>query len=53
MPATSLVSEPAERVRAWWERVHRVYPETTKKAWRCDWAVFLAFCEPCNAWVVS
>ena len=38
--------EPAERVRDWWGRADRVYPENTKKAWRSDWAVFMAFCEP-------
>ena len=38
--------EPAERVREWWERADRVYPENTKKAWRSDWAVFMAHCEP-------
>lgn len=37
--------EPAERVRSWWERASRVYPETTTKAWRCDWVVFMGFCE--------
>jgi hypothetical protein len=31
MPATSSVA-PAERVRTWSERAHRVYPETTQKA---------------------
>jgi hypothetical protein len=39
----------AERVRAWWERAHRVYPAATQKAWRFDWAVYLQFCEPVNA----
>jgi integrase len=36
----------AERVKAWWERAQRVYPANTQKAWRCDWAVFINFCEP-------
>src|ERR1700730_10791982 len=46
MPATvSFAAEPAMRVRNWWERAHRVYPENTKKAWRSDWAVFMALCE--------
>ncbi len=36
--------EPAERVRDWWERADRVYPKNTKKAWRSDWAVFMAYC---------
>src|ERR1022692_5208187 len=49
MLATGLLTEPAERVRAWWERASRVYPETTKKAWRYDWASFIAFCIPRNA----
>jgi hypothetical protein len=25
---------------------HRVHPDNTQKAWRSDWAVFMAFCEP-------
>jgi hypothetical protein len=33
MPPEGQSLEPAERVRAWWERASRVYPETTKKAW--------------------
>jgi integrase len=49
MPATGPIAEPAERVRAWWERANRIYPETTKKAWRCDWAVFMTFCQPKNS----
>jgi integrase len=36
----------AERVRVWWERAQHVYPANTQKAWRCDWSVFLSFCEP-------
>jgi len=44
-PATQDLAPVAARVRAWWDRAGRVYPETTKKAWRCDWAVFLKFCE--------
>ena len=37
---------PAEKVRAWWRKARRVYPEATLRAWRFDWAVFLAFCKP-------
>jgi integrase len=37
---------PAERVRAWWKKARRVYPEATLRAWRFDWAAFLAFCKP-------
>jgi site-specific recombinase XerD len=48
IPATGVLSASTARVRAWWERASRVYPENTKKAWRCDWAVFIAFCEPLN-----
>jgi site-specific recombinase XerD len=44
-PRTQDLAPVAARVRVWWERAGRVYPETTKKAWRCDWAVFLSFCE--------
>lgn len=36
----------AERVRSWWERAQHVYPPNTQKAWRCDWAVFLSYCQP-------
>jgi integrase len=49
MPPEGQSLQPAERVRVWWEGASRVYPETTKKAWRCDWAVFMAFCEPRKA----
>jgi integrase len=44
MSATTLLPEPAERVRA-----HRVYAAATQKAWRCDWASFIAFCDPRSA----
>ena len=37
---------PAERVRAWWKKARRVYPEATLRAWRFDWAAFLSFCKP-------
>ena len=49
VPAQDLAPVSAERVRAWWERAHRVYPAATQKAWRFDWAVFMAFCEPASA----
>jgi integrase len=35
---------PADKVRAWWRKARRVYPEATLRAWRFDWAAFLAFC---------
>lgn len=44
----TLETAAAERVKLWWERARRIYPANTQKAWRCDWAVFLAFCEPAN-----
>jgi integrase len=44
-----LSASAAERVRAWWERAHHVYPATTQRAWRFDWAVFLGFCDPRGA----
>lgn len=47
--APGIPEEAAERLRAWWERAQRVYPTATQKAWRCDWAVFLTFCEPSRA----
>jgi integrase len=37
---------PAENVRAWWKKARRVYPEATLRAWRFDWAAFIAFCKP-------
>jgi integrase len=36
---------PAEKVRAWWRKARRVYPEATLRAWRFDWAAFIAFCK--------
>ena len=44
--ARSVPALAVERVKTWWERAQRVYPAATQKAWRCDWAVFLKFCEP-------
>jgi integrase len=38
----------AEHLRTWWGRARRVYPAATLKAWRCDWAIFWAYCEPVN-----
>ena len=38
----------ADHLRAWWGRARRVYPPATLKAWRCDWAIFWAYCEPRN-----
>jgi integrase len=49
MPPEGQSLEPAQRVRTWWERASRVYTATTQKAWRCDWAAFMAFCEPKKA----
>ncbi len=37
---------PAERVRNWWRKARRVYPEATLRAWRFDWVSFMAFCKP-------
>jgi integrase len=45
LPATREQAPAAQRVRTWWDRAGRVYPETTQKAWRCDWAIFMRFCE--------
>jgi integrase len=33
-------------MRAWWERAQGAYPPNTRKAWACDWAVFMGFCAP-------
>jgi integrase len=38
-----------ERVQAWWERAQRVYPPATQRAWKCDWTVFVSFCEAAYA----
>lgn len=35
-------------MRQWWERAQGAYPENTRKAWACDWAVFIAFCRSLN-----
>jgi integrase len=35
-------------VEQWWQRAQGAYPPNTRKAWACDWAVFLAFCDPSN-----
>jgi integrase len=44
---TTLIEESAaERVRSWWERAQHVYPANTQKAWRCDWQLFISFCQP-------
>jgi site-specific recombinase XerD len=37
-----------EHLRTWWGRARRVYPPATLKAWRCDWAIFWAYCDPSN-----
>jgi integrase len=36
-------------MRAWWERAQGAYPPNTRKAWACDWAVFIAFCSSSNS----
>jgi integrase len=38
------VPTPADKVRAWWKKARRTYPEATLRAWRFDWTAFLAFC---------
>src|SRR5580704_4928484 len=43
--APTLSPTAADRVRAWWGRAQHVYPPNTRSAWRCDWAVFIGFCE--------
>jgi integrase len=42
--APSLSNQSADRVRAWWAKASRVYPDNTKKAWVNDWKIFLAHC---------
>ena len=46
VPTPQNPATPAENVRAWWKKARRVYPEATLRAWRFDWAAFLAFCRP-------
>lgn len=36
----------ADKLRTWWQRAQRVYPDATLKAWRWDWAVYWGFCDP-------
>jgi integrase len=33
-------------IAKWWERAQGAYPPNTRKAWACDWAVFMGFCAP-------
>src|SRR5580658_11349401 len=33
-------------IAKWWERAQGAYPPNTRKAWACDWAVFIGFCAP-------
>ncbi|MDP9083506.1 MAG: tyrosine-type recombinase/integrase [Pseudomonadota bacterium] len=40
----STLPTAAEKVRAWWRKARRVYPEATLRAWRFDWVSFVAFC---------
>src|SRR5450631_3316997 len=41
---SSSAPTPAMRVRAWWKKARRVYPESTLRAWRFDWVSLMAFC---------
>jgi integrase len=43
--AVAHLPTPADNVRAWWRKARRVYPEATLRAWRFDWAAFIAFCK--------
>jgi integrase len=36
-------------IAKWWERAQGAYPPNTRKAWACDWAVFIAFCGSSNS----
>ena len=36
-------------IEAWWQRAQGAYPPNTRKAWACDWAVFIAFCSSSNS----
>jgi integrase len=44
--AASALPTPADKVRAWWKKARRVYPEATLRAWRFDWVAFITFCKP-------
>jgi integrase len=35
-------------IKEWWRRAQGAYPPNTRKAWACDWAVFIAFCRSSN-----
>jgi integrase len=41
----ALAPTAVERIQKWWERAQSAYPPNTRKAWACDWAVFIRFCE--------
>jgi len=41
----ALAPTAVERIQKWWERAQGAYPPNTRKAWACDWAVFISFCE--------
>jgi integrase len=43
--AVAHLPTPADNVRGWWRKARRVYPEATLRAWRFDWAAFIAFCK--------
>jgi len=46
--AVAHLPTPADNVRGWWRKARRVYPEATLRAWRFDWAAFIAFCKACR-----
>src|ERR1022692_2956490 len=46
IPAQGVTLAPTAllHIREWWERAQGAYPPNTRKAWACDWAVFISFC---------
>jgi integrase len=45
----ALESQALLYMQAWWERAQGAYPPNTRKAWACDWKVFIGFCSSSNA----
>jgi integrase len=41
----TLSSQALLYTETWWQRAQGAYPPNTRKAWACDWAVFIGFCE--------
>jgi integrase len=42
----ALTPKTLSYIEQWWQRAQGAYPPNTRKAWACDWASFMSFCEP-------